>query len=433
MALPRSLAPFRQRAYARFWTGAFLSNIGTWMETVGVGILVTKQTGQAGWAGIVAAAGFLPSAFAGLIGGALADRIPRRRLLVTTMSVQMALAGLLTVLAALDMANPVDVTIIVFASGFAAALGFPTYQALLPDLVPTEDLPAAMALGAAQWNLGRVIGPALAGIVIGLGGYAWAFGINTLSFLAVIAAVAPMHLPPPPPHAGQSIRESISGGFRFIRHDSGMRAELTYLALNSLLAAPFIALVPAVALKVFDNGKFGTSLLVTAQGVGAVLMAVMLGGLVHRVGLRRLVLSALFGLPFALMAYAVAPTLGLAAVAIFFVGMGYLGCLSGFNTVAQMRAPAALRGRVMSVNMMVLGLIYPIGAISQGWVADSVGLRVTTFATAVALIVIVVAIRTLRPGFDREMGPADVTELLAAEGAGEASGVGPDERPDEKA
>lgn len=419
MALPRSLAPFRQRSYARFWTGAFVSNIGTWMETVGVGILVTKQTGQAGWAGIVAAAGFLPSAFAGLIGGALADRIPRRRLLVTTMSVQMVLAGVLTVLAALDVANPVDVTIIVFASGCAAALGFPTYQALLPDLVPTEDLPAAMALGAAQWNLGRVIGPAMAGIVIGLGGYAWAFGVNTLSFLAVIAAVAPMHLPPPPPHTGQSIRESISGGLRFIRHDSGMRAELTYLGLNSLLAAPFIALVPAVALKVFDNGKFGTSVLVTAQGVGAVLMAVMMGGLAHRVGLRRVVLAALFGLPFALMCYALAPTLGIAAVAIFFVGMGYLGCLSGFNTVAQMRAPSALRGRVMSVNMMVLGLVYPIGAITQGWVADSVGLRATTFATAVALVVIVVAIRLVRPGFDREMGPASVTEILAVEGEGE--------------
>jgi MFS family permease len=419
VALPRSLAPFRQRAYARFWTGAFLSNIGTWMETVGVGILVTKQTGQAGWAGIVAAAAFLPSAFAALIGGALADRIPRRRLLITTMTVQMVLAGLLTILAALEIANPVDVTLIVFASGCAGAVGFPTYQALLPDLVPIEDLPAAMALGSAQWNLGRVIGPALAGIAIGLGGYPWAFAINTLSFLAVIAAVAPMHLPPPPPHEGESIRDAISGGVRYVRRDSGLRAELTYLALNSLLAAPFIALIPAVALKVFDNGKFGTSLLVTAQGIGAVVMAVMLGGLAHRMGLRRVVLGALFALPFALMAYALAPTLGVASLAIFFVGMTYLGCLSGFNTVAQLRAPSALRGRVVSLNMMVLGLVYPIGAITQGWIADAAGLRATTFATALVLIVAVVGIRTVRRGFDAKMGPADVTEVLTAEPVGE--------------
>ncbi len=411
MVLPRSLAPFRQRAYARFWFGAFVSNIGTWMETVAVGILVTTKTGQAGWAGIVAAAGFLPSAFAGLIGGALADRIPRRRLLVTTMSVQVVLATVLTVLAAADAAEPLGVTLIVFAAGCAAALGFPTYQALLPDLVPREDIPAAMALGSAQWNLGRVIGPALAGVVVGLGGYSWAFGLNALSFFAVIAAVAPMRLPPPPPHDGQSIRESITTGFRFVRRDGGLRAELTYLALNSLLAAPFIALVPAMALKVFDDEAVGTSVLVTAQGIGAVAMALALGGLSHRFGLRPVVLSALALLPVALVAYALAPTLPLGALAIVFVGAAYLGCLSGFNTVAQLRAPAALRGRVMSANMMVLGTVYPIGAVAQGWIADSVGLRATTAATAIALGLVVLALRTLRPGFDRELGPP-LTEPL---------------------
>lgn len=416
MELPRSLAPFRQRSYARFWFGAFVSNIGTWMETVAVGILVTTQTGQASWAGIVAAAGFVPSAFAGLLGGALADRIPRRRLLLSTVSVQMLLAALLTVLAALDAADPIGVTVIVFISGTAAALGFPTYQALLPDLVPREDLPAAMALGSAQWNLGRVVGPALAGVVIAIGGFPWAFALNTLSFLAVIAAIAPLVLPPPSAHNGESIRAAISSGFRFVKGDAGMRAVVVYLGLNSLLAAPFIALVPAVALKVFDQEDVGTSVLVTAQGIGAVLMALALGGLSHRFGLRRTVLAALAALPFALVAYALAPTLALAAVGIFFVGGAYLGCLSGFNTVAQMRAPAALRGRVMSVNMLVLGTLYPIGSILQGWIADSVGLRVTTTVAAITLGIAVLLVRTLRPGFDRELQPPE-TEILS--GAGE--------------
>ena len=111
MALPRSLSPFRHRAYARFWFGAFVSNIGTWMETVGVGILVTKQTHQAGWAGLVAAAAFVPSAFAGLIGGALADRLPRKRLLITMTAMQTVLAAVLTASAALDHATPAFVTI----------------------------------------------------------------------------------------------------------------------------------------------------------------------------------------------------------------------------------------------------------------------------------------------------------------------------------
>jgi MFS family permease len=142
-----------------------------------------------------------------------------------------------------------------------------------------------------------------------------------------------------------------------------------------------------------------------------------MGGLSFRYGLRRVVLGAVLVLPFTLMAYSQAPTLGLAAVAIFFVGLAYLGCLSGVNTVAQMRAPNALRGRVMSMNMLVLGTLYPIGAISQGWIADSVGLRTTTFVAAVALAVIVLGIRVFRPHFDREMGPASVAEVLAAEGA----------------
>jgi MFS family permease len=413
--LPRSLAPFRQRAYARFWFGAFVSNIGTWMETVAVGILVTTETGQAGWAGLVAAAGFVPSAFAGLIGGALADRIPRKRLLLSTVTVQMLLAGLLTALALADAAHPAVVTGIVFLAGCASALGFPTYQALLPDLVPREDLPAAMALGSAQWNLGRVVGPALAGVVIGLGGYAWAFAFNTVSFLAVIIAIAPLTLPPPQPQPGETIRAAISSGFRFVRHDAGLRAVVGYFSLNSLLAAPFIALVPAVALKVFDNEDVGTSVLVTAQGVGAVVMALLLGGLSERVGLRRVVLGALFLLPLCLVGYALAPTLGFAAVGIFFVGATYLGCLSGFNTIAQLRTPAALRGRVMSVNMVILGTLYPIGSVLQGWVADSAGLRATTAVAAVVLGAAVLALRTLRPGFDRDMGPAEVTEVLGAQ------------------
>lgn len=403
MRLPRSLAPFRHRVYARFWFGAFVSNIGTWMETVGVGILVTKQTGQASWTGIVAAAGFLPSAFAGLIGGVLADRLPRRGLLLSTLLVQTAMATTLTVLAVTGNAHPVVVTVIVFVAGTAGAIGFPTYQALLPDLVPAEDVPAAMALGSAQWNLGRVVGPALAGIVIGIGGYGWAFGINALSFFAVIAAVVPMHLPPPAGHGGQRILAAIADGVRHVRHDDGLRAVVTYLSLNSLLAAPFIALVPAVALKVFDDGRFGTSVLVTAQGAGAVLMALFAGGLYHKVGQRGVVLTAFLVLPLALVAYAAAPTLGLAAVTIFFVGAGYLACLSGFNTVAQLRAPTALRGRVLSVNMVALGLLYPIGAITQGWIADHIGLRWTIGGAAVLLGAITLAVRTLRPGFDRNL------------------------------
>ena len=320
MNLSSAFAPFRHRRFALLWAGAFVSNIGTWMETIGVGILVTTATGKAGWTGLVAAAGFLPTALLAPLGGALADRVPRRTLLLTTNAFQIVFAALLTFVASLGDPSPGLVTLIVFGAGCANALGFPAFQAMLPDLVPREDVPGAVALSSAQWNLGRVIGPALAGVVIGLGGYELAFFLNTVSFFAVFAVVASFRLPPPVVASGLSILGSIREGARFVRGDAALRFVVGCMALNSLLAAPFIALIPAVALDVFHEEKLGTAALVTAQGVGAVCMGLALATLFARFGTRRILLGVLFTLPVALVLYALAPTLPLAVVAIFFVG-----------------------------------------------------------------------------------------------------------------
>jgi MFS family permease len=282
----------------------------------------------------------------------------------------------------------------------------------MPDLVPREDLAGAVALGSAQWNLGRVIGPALAGIVIDIGGFEWAFAINTLSFLAVIVAIAPLRLPAPTRRAGESIAAAIRDGARYARREPGIRAVMSYLALNSLLAAPFIALVPAMALTVFHNEDAGTAALVTAQGIGAVAMALSLGGLAHRFGHRHVLLAALAALPPALIAYALAPTLEIAVIAIFFVGAAYLCCLSSFTTIAQLRAPNELRGRVMSALMVLLGVLYPLGSVTQGWIADGIGLRAT---------------KLLRPGFDAEARDPPV-EIAASSGAPQRHDAGTDQR-----
>src|SRR2546429_8739131 len=194
------------------------------METVGVGVLVPPTTHQAGGTGLVAAPAFVPNAFLGPLGGALADRLPRRRVLLTTTAVQTVLAGTLTLLAATDSAHPGVVVLIVLGSGCAMAIGFPSYMALLPDLVPRDDLPGAVALSSAQWNLGRVIGPALARVVIGFGGFEWAFGFNTLSFLAVIAVVLSLRLPPPAPVQEASIFPAIRPGAPFPPADPGLGA-----------------------------------------------------------------------------------------------------------------------------------------------------------------------------------------------------------------
>ena len=396
MPLPKPLAPLRHRRFALLWFGAFVSNIGTWMETVGVGILVTSTTGRATWTGVVAAAGFVPAAVLGPVGGALADRLDRKRLLLVTTTIQTGFAGLLTLLAATGTPSPWVVTLIVLGSGCTSAIGFPTYQTLLPDLVPPEDLVGAVALSSAQWNLGRVIGPAIAGIVIGLGGYAWAFGLNTVSFGAVFVAIAVLTLPPPH-HDGTSILRAIRGGIAYTRRDPGLRTVMTLVVLNSFLAAPFIALVPAMAIKVFHRGAAATSLLTTAQGVGAVVMALSLGGLAGRFGSRRTLLSVLAVLPAALVAYAYAPTLWLSALTIFAVGLLYLGALSSFMSIAQLRAPAAVRGRVLSLITMALGALYPLGSIIQGSLADRIGLRRVTALSGMLLAVGLVGLLVLRP------------------------------------
>ena len=398
-----AIAPLRHPAYARLWTGAFVSNIGTWMETLALGVYVTKHTGQAAWTGTIAAAGFLPIAFFGPIGGALADRLPRKLLLMATTFVQTGLAALLTVLFVIGHPSAPVLTIIAFGNGICAGLGFPAFQAILPDLVPIKDLPGAIALSSAQYNLGRVVGPVLAGVVIAVGGYAWAEAVNAVSFFAVIAVLLTLALPKPSEHArDQKLFHSIIEGFRFVRREPGLRINALAMCLNTFLAAPFIALVPAMADKVLHT-DIGTSVLIAVQGMGAVIMAFSLGWLVQRFGPRRLLVGLMAALPFALAAYAYAPDLILSSLAIFFVGALYLGALSSFSTVAQLRAPAAIRGRVLAVNTMILGSLYPLGAVVQGKVADSIGLRATTFGAAAIMAVVLGVTRIVRPGITRAL------------------------------
>ena len=158
------LSPLRHRDFALVWSAALVSNVGSWMQTVAVGVLVTLHTGQARWTGLVAAAAFLPMGLLSPVGGAMADRHDRRRWLLLTTVGETVFAGILTALAATGNAGPVWVTLAVLGGGAMTAIGLPAYQALLPDLVGPDDLLGAISLSSAQWNLGRVIGPALAGV-----------------------------------------------------------------------------------------------------------------------------------------------------------------------------------------------------------------------------------------------------------------------------
>ena len=385
-----ALEPLRHRNFALIWTSALLSNVGSWMQTVAVGILVTARTGQAGWTGLVAAAGFLPIGLLSPLGGVMADRFDRRMWLFATTVGEAAFATVLAVLAWTGQDNPGTVTLLVLGGGAMAAIGFPAYQAMMPDLVPADQLGSAISLSSAQFNLGRVIGPALAGVAIVVGGYQLAFAINAISFFAVLVALQIVRLPERTRETDpSSLRQRLAEGFQATIGNRNARFAVMCISVVALTASPFIALVPAIAIKVFHSKAGGTSVLITAQGIGAVAGALAITPLVARFGRRRVLAGDLVGVCGFLVLYAVAPNLWIGAVALLLVGGSYIGVLAGCNTIVQLNAPADLRGRMLGIYMMALGVIYPIGALLQGWLADWAGLRAVTAGGALLLLAVV--------------------------------------------
>jgi len=385
------------------WTGALVSNVGTWLETIALGRYVADTTGQAAWVGVVAAAGFLPTAFIGLLGGALADRFSRTKLLAYSNLVQALVAAVVTWLVVSDRASPLLLTAAALATGSAGAIGFPSFQAALPDLVPAADVPAAVGLSSVQWNLGRILGPTLAGLV----SVKVALTINTVSFLAVVVAVLLARLPRPaalPAHRPRLLA-SIGEGWHTVRSMPGLRAMSTVMCINTVLAAPFIALIPAMVNQVLEAGKGANSVLVVAQGIGAVVAGLVVGSLVSRWGMRGTMVGAVSAMPIVLVLYGLAPNLALMATALTFVGGFYMLSLSSFSTIAQTLSPPPQRGRVLSINNAILGVMYPLGTVIQGWLGDRVGLRQVTVGAGVTLGAVLVVGRLTRPGFTASIQP----------------------------
>lgn len=393
-----ALAPLRHRNYALVWAAGLVSNVGTWMETVAVGSLVASTTGKAGWTGFVTAAGFLPMGLLGPVGGAFADRFDRRKMLIVMTAAQMVAAIGLTVLAATGNASPPAVAVLVFIAGCVAGVGFPAYAAMLPDLVPADDLLAAMTLSQAQWNLGRVVGPLLAGLAVSLGSYTTAFALNVVSFAAMLVALRLLHLESRAKDPDDApLLTRIVVGARGAWAEPGVRSAIVMISVVGLTASPFIALIPAMAEVRFDGTTALTSWFIAAQGVGAVLAAFVLPAMAARFGRYQMLLLSFVLLPGALVLYGAAPTPLWAIGALVLVGFTYMCVFSGIGTVAQLRAPAELRGRVLSFYFLALGTLYPIGTMIQGPIADRIGLGTMTALSGVALLGALVLIRLLLP------------------------------------
>ncbi len=386
-ATARSSSPlraFQSRDFAWLCAGAFISNVGTWMERVAVGVWVTQTTGSAAWTGAVTALLFLPVAVLGPLGGTLSDRSARRPWLLWVTIAQAVIAGALAALTSLGSLTLPVMSVLMFLTGCASVMLSAGFNALVSELVPPRDLTSAMFLNSGQWNLARVVGPLLAAPVIAWGSPALAFWLNTVSFIGVAVVVLILRIPErTTPPTREPILTGLKNGLLSARRDPGIFSALIITGLTGLLVAPFIGLVPVFALQTLHRGPGEASLLVAAQGVGAVMAALLSAAMLDRVGARAWLTGACTGLGALTCAYWLAPTLSWALVAMVLLGAVYLSVITSSNRVCLGRAPRGTEARIASLFHSTLDTAYAAGLIIAGGAADVLGVREVGVAGAV--------------------------------------------------
>lgn len=398
--LARSVQALRQRDFRRFWFGALVASSGIWMQNVTVPLLLYQRTGQATWAGLGAFCQFGPAMLASPIGGVAADRFSLRRLVIGTQSIALGVALALAALSAADATSPGVLLVLVAFTGTANGLQTPSWQGLIPHLVPRHQVLNAVALNAAQANIARALGPVLAGILLARQGPTAAFlanaGANTLMLVA-LATIRParVHRTVVP---GAVLRRVLAGVVYTRRH-TGLLVAVGTAGLVSFVGTPVIQLAPVLTREVFDVGDVGYGLLVSSLGLGVVtgmVLVSILGEQLCRSSIIRLAVAVHAG---GLIGLAIAPAFSVALAATFVLGIAYLAALSTANASVQVLVSEEYRGRVVSLYWMAFAGAYPVGALMQGWVADLAGSR-TALAVGGALLLAALAVLAHRSALD---------------------------------
>jgi len=401
-AFLRTFRAFTYRDYRLLWAGAFTSSVGTWMQEVAQNWLILTMTGSAFLLGLDAFLGDAPFLAFSLFGGVLADRVDRRRILLSSQIVQLSSAFLL---AGLIWGGAIHVWIILtlsFVVGFAQSFGGPAYQALVPTLVDKEDLGNAVALNSIQFNLARVVGPVLAGIAFYKLGAAACFGLNGLSFLAVIAALLALKrgalekgVQKPEPFL-----ESLKAGLRAVRDARPLRGLIALAFVGSFCAMPLVTFLPVFAREIFHRDAKGYSTLLAAFGIGAVAGAIGIAGFGHvrRKGTLAVAMQAAFG---ALMvAFALSRSALLSHAILFAAGAALMVVFAMFMTLVQSNVEDRLRGRVVSVYSLAFRGAMPLGNLVAGALASFLTAPRVLILDGLVLILVgsVVLLRHARSG-----------------------------------
>jgi predicted MFS family arabinose efflux permease len=379
------------RDFRVLWAGACTSSIGTWMQKVAQSWLVLTLTNSPFYLGLDAFLGEMPILLLVLVGGVVADRHDRRRILLVSQYVQMSTAFALALLVFFDVVRIWHILALSTITGTAQAFGSPAYQSLLPSLVRRDEVPNAIALNSIQFNLARIIGPLAAGVALAALGSAACFAVNGLSFLVVIASLLSLRGVSSPPVTARSVRDELLGGLRFVRGHGPIRAFMFLAFCTALLGSPVLTLLPVMVQKVFHQGPAGFSWMMAFSGAGSVLGALTVAwlGRFSRMARTALTLQGLLGL--VLVAFAASRLLPLSYALLFCGSLAMMMVFSLLTSLVQLEAPDDMRGRVMSIYTMAFRGGTPLGAIAAGALAARTSAPAALMATGALLTVVVAA------------------------------------------
>jgi MFS family permease len=374
----------RHRDFALFWAGAFVSSIGMWMQNVTVPFVVHEATGSAGWVGLAAFAQFAPAMVVSPLGGSLADRHSRRRLLIWNQAALMLVALVLWLSVRGGVIRPGVIVALVAVSGVVTGLGIPAWQSFVAELVPRPSLLNAVTLNSAQFNASRAIGFMLGGLALYSVGPGLAFLVNALSYLAVLAALAAIRARRPSPLAATTATFRL--GLAYVRDHPGLQLAVLTCGVVMFLGGPVIQLAPVFARDTFGVDQRAYGFLAAALGIGATAGSVVIGA--YGDGLRRstLAIGSIVTYGLSVLAMAVTPTYAGGVAAMFCIGVAYLAVASVLNTSIQLAVDDRFRGRVIALYAMVFTGAYPLGSLVQGVATDHFGVRVVVAVAGAALL-----------------------------------------------
>ena len=381
-------AALRNRDFDIFWGGTFLSNIGTWMQNVLLGAFAYELTGSSTFVGIVFFAQLGPLLFLSTVGGVLADIVDRRKLLVITQLIQLVLSIVLAGLAASDQPSEVALVVCVFAIGIANTLAAPSMGAILPRIVPREDLPGAVSLQSVQMNLSRVIGPAIGAPIYTHTGAAPVFLINAATYLfAVLAVLIAHYANRAPGEIEETGMARLLSGFRLAWNDLLIRRILITLVVFSFFSLTFVGLMPAIAAENLAIRPKSTEygVLYAVFGLGAAVGAITIGTVFAGRSKANIPRWAMVAFAALLTGFALLRVSTPAYPTVFVLGFVYFLVITSMSTVLQEHLEDSMRGRIMALWMMGFGGMVPLGVLAGGFLAN------ITSETAVLLVGAVVA------------------------------------------